>query len=88
LRMDAEEPQPTRLGRQYKLLQHQAPEQLRENAHGQQEVGLARYPTTAIRGEPAARHDYVQVRMTRAPRCFRSAAVVSFASDEALNKRS
>ena len=45
------------------LLQHQPAEQLRENAHGQQEARLARDPTAAVPGEPAARHDHMHVRM-------------------------
>ncbi len=47
------------------LLQHQAPEQPGEHQHGQEEVGLGGDPALAIRGEAAAGHDHVHVRMMR-----------------------
>ena len=47
------------------LLQHQAPEQLGEHQHRQEEVGPGGDPALAIRRETAAGHDHVHVRMMR-----------------------
>ena len=68
--MLAEEGQLAGLVRGGELLQHQAPEQLGEHQHGQEEVGPGGDPALAVRGETAAGHDHVHVRVVghgRAP---------------------
>ncbi len=44
-------------------LQKQAPEQSRQHPHAQEEPGLAGDPLGAIRGQAAAGHNHVDVRM-------------------------
>src|SRR5271169_2194274 len=101
--MLAEKCEPACLVGGVELGKHQPLEQFGEHGHGQQEAGLARQPTLAIQGDAAARHDHMDmwvmshgrspgvstaVMPIRAPRCSGSAAIVSTASDDALNSRS
>ena len=70
--MLAEEDELAGLVRGGELLQHQAPEQLGEHQHRQEEVGPGGDPALAVRGETAAGHDHVHVRMMASwpsPRC-------------------
>jgi len=46
-----------------KLRQDQPSEQAREHAYGEEEAGPAGDPTLAVKGDAAARHDHVDVRM-------------------------
>jgi len=45
------------------VLEEQAPEQAREHADGEEEAGAAGDPMLAIRGDPAARNDAMEVGM-------------------------
>jgi hypothetical protein len=47
------------------LLQHQAPEQLGEHQHRQEEAGPSRNPALPIRRQTATRYNHVHVRMMR-----------------------
>src|SRR6516225_12000372 len=99
--MLAEECEPAGLVGGEELGKHQALEQFGEHGHGEQEAGLAGQPTLPIQGDAAARHDHVHERVMghgrlvwstavmpmRTPRCSGSVAIVSTASEEALNSR-
>ena len=63
--MLGEEPEPAFFVGFEKHGKDKTPEQPRENPHGQQEVRPAGDPLCAILGQPAARHDHVNVRMVR-----------------------
>jgi hypothetical protein len=61
----AEEGETSSLVSSQELSQQQSPEQARENPHRQKEPRAARHPARTIKGDAAARHDHVHVRMMR-----------------------
>ena len=59
----AEEAQPARALGRLQLLQKEPAEQARQNTHRQEEPWPAGDPTLSIKGDPAARHDAMDVGM-------------------------
>ncbi len=61
----AEEGEASSLVGSEELAQEQSPEQARETSYRQKEPQAARRPARVIKGDAAARHDHVHVRMMR-----------------------